>query len=508
MKLHEPANLKNSVPHRISSGTYLSAKCKQQRFKRGERTKMKINMLRPFAIRAGWFRPGSDDQRLAGTLRYRPDRGLRLTVHAVGMDVFGVRANEPIVHRLCGESINGEFLSACDGFLTRTEKGAGGVTKTEFLFHRLFIGEELVDDVASRFMEMDVSFNQLIECIGARVGTAETNESDVTLKAFRPPSITFLKDAEKHVLSSYRRSFRTHYLGGNMRVQTEPTFRTEFEKPTSLDVILETLRRLQHFVAFLRNCRVLPIRAAVKLHRPNGSADESEGWCDLCFVPIGAQLGPTSPSPFGPNLSFANLETELHEPTEQMLGRWFDTFTRNSLMMSLYFSERYGEANVVENRFLNLTQALETFHRLNFKNEQLPSEEHGQRLQSILSSCPDQHRKWLGEKLQYSNEPSLRQRLRELLNMYHAYAMGIIPLQKPFIEQVVGMRNTLAHGLKADTDSLVLYFLNACLSALIEAILFKEIGLSDQTTLRIVQGRWTAEAQRWLAELTRSRAGN
>ena len=244
-------------------------------------------MLRAFAIRGGWFRPEHDDRRYPGTLRYHPSLGFRLTVHGASSDAFGLEEDKPIVERLCGVSTDGKCLSVCDGFVTRSGSGLSGVRSSEFLFHRLFVGRQFVNDLSDRFMAVDVCFNQLLECIGTKVGQMDMIENDVTFRSFQPISMNLLEDAEKNITSPYQRNFRSHYLGKVMRAEIEPFLRTEFTTPVTRTTVSEVLARLQYFVAFLRDCRSLPIRAAVRLAPPHMEQDDHGGWRDFSTVQQG-----------------------------------------------------------------------------------------------------------------------------------------------------------------------------------------------------------------------------
>ena len=67
----------------------------------------------------------------------------------------------------------------------------------------------------------------------------------------------------------------------------------------------------------------------------------------------------------------------------------------------------------MEHRFLSIVQALEGYHRRRFPGQDLTTEQHRARLDAIIGAAPAEHRKWLSEKLAYSNEVSQRKRLRE-----------------------------------------------------------------------------------------------
>ena len=69
---------------------------------------------------------------------------------------------------------------------------------------------------------------------------------------------------------------------------------------------------------------------------------------------------------------------------------------------------------VAENRFLNVMQGIETFHRRRRRNEKETKDIHKSKIQNILDSCPEECRLWLKGRLAFSNEPTLNERLVEL----------------------------------------------------------------------------------------------
>ena len=63
----------------------------------------------------------------------------------------------------------------------------------------------------------------------------------------------------------------------------------------------------------------------------------------------------------------------------------------------------------------------------------------------ILSGCPAEHREWLGEKLRYSNEVSLRSRVRQMYDEQPENVQKLLEKKKQFVEDVTTTRNSLTH---------------------------------------------------------------
>ena len=77
--------------------------------------------------------------------------------------------------------------------------------------------------------------------------------------------------------------------------------------------------------------------------------------------------------------------------------------------------ESFSNRNlIIENKFLNLMQAIETFHRRRRNNEKESKEIFNSRLEQIFDLCLPEHRDWLKERISYKNEPDLDYRLTNL----------------------------------------------------------------------------------------------
>jgi len=166
----------------------------------------------------------------------------------------------------------------------------------------------------------------------------------------------------------------------------------------------------------------------------------------------------------------------------------FDTFLKNWLQnleqlksaVDLYFGCLYNPKMYVDNEFLNTVQALESYHRLKIRNEDLPICDHTRRIEEIIKSAPAEHKSWLEGKLQYSNEPSLRRRLRELLDYYPEIVSQDVDDKKEIVDKAIDTRNYLVHhdpSLKdrsADVDTLIA--LTRELQVLFQACLLTVVG--------------------------------
>jgi len=128
-----------------------------------------------------------------------------------------------------------------------------------------------------------------------------------------------------------------------------------------------------------------------------------------------------------------------------LIQNWFALTKLAGPAVNVFFSVDYQPRTYIEQVFSSLVQALEAFHRFTECNFDLPETDHDKRKQEILESTPPPHVKWLGERLQHSNEPSLRKRLKQLIKASGEVVTPFVTDVGKFLTRVVDTRNYLVH---------------------------------------------------------------
>ncbi|QGQ22995.1 hypothetical protein F1728_10075 [Gimesia benthica] len=192
---------------------------------------------------------------------------------------------------------------------------------------------------------------------------------------------------------------------------------------------------------------------------------------------------------------------------------WSDTLEDIDMPIWLYFSS-FDKKAYADQRFMQLVQALEGYHRIRFSDQSIPSEEHISCVKKIvklcteIKSCADigaqrngERRglgKWINGKLKYSHEPSLADRLRQLFTKNIELAKWLTNESKTkpktmnkFAELVASRRNEYAHCLgdageefthARRTQTIILMRL------IFAIILLEETGFSGDKIDQIIRG--------------------
>lgn len=154
--------------------------------------------------------------------------------------------------------------------------------------------------------------------------------------------------------------------------------------------------------------------------------------------------------------------------------------------------ECFGNRNIIsENKFLNVMQGIETFHRRRRQNEKDPKATHKNKVAEIITSCPEEYKDWLKGKLHFSNEPTLNDRLEQLFNELDPTLKNHLFLNaEKIILDSKNTRNYFTHydkslEKKALKDS-ALYYLTERLKIFLLIILLKETAIDDEKVNKIV----------------------
>jgi hypothetical protein len=180
-------------------------------------------------------------------------------------------------------------------------------------------------------------------------------------------------------------------------------------------------------------------------------------------------------------------------------GNWFEIFPMLRGPIALFIDSISRKNSYTPERFFNLVLALEGLHRFKFPEMSVVTETHTDRITGIVDAVPPPDKKWLSQKLEYSHEPSLRRRLKDLAMQFRDVfewlvgAEGNARQKKEWSLKVTGAiadsRNALAHSLpEPGKDPGIRYYHLTGIAELLMAMhLMKEIGFDDEAISKRMQ---------------------
>ena len=172
---------------------------------------------------------------------------------------------------------------------------------------------------------------------------------------------------------------------------------------------------------------------------------------------------------------------------KKVLEKWFERKAALKPVYDLYFGTLYHEESI-SNEFLNLIQALETYHRKTAKTQNVLPKYYQEKIDAIIENSKNaEFKEWLKGKL-YHNELSLSKRLEEILNECPPKILTQIGDQRVFIKKVRDTRNYFTHYDKPETIATVeeLFQLTPKLRLLLQFCFLKETGFNIKHAERLI----------------------
>jgi hypothetical protein len=138
--------------------------------------------------------------------------------------------------------------------------------------------------------------------------------------------------------------------------------------------------------------------------------------------------------------------SDISDRFADLLSNWFSREEILEPVYDLYFGILHDPDMYLSNQFLSVMQGIETYHRRTRRNNELPTKEHKERLDSIVNSTPTKYKEWLESKLKFSNERVLQDRLEELINdIFASIADLLVENKTDFIKDLKRTRNYFTH---------------------------------------------------------------
>jgi len=452
-------------------------------------------MLEPFEYRGLWWLPEQPERSVAGVLKFsQDDAALELIGHLPREDLARDPASGEVQvsigpesrDRILGLSTDGKRFTLDQCHSTGFNLAFPGIMTERFVPSLILEGHHYEPGELVVFDELLVRYTQLDAWVATSGFTSTPmppNEhgkmAGIDLSFRLPPPVTVaLQSATAQVTFSST----TNHTATEVSVTQLAAFRLRFQEPQPVEAALEFGYQLRNFVALGVGRPVTPLAiSGFVLPPPDAEPDAFTGaparklkinlFYRLSHVPVVKELHPAQML-----FSLADAGDRFGE----LLQSWFAKQEVLRPVFDLYFGAIYNRHAFLEQRFLSLMQAIETYHRRTSTETDLSPAEHARRLDEILQATPGQYRQWLARKLEYSNELVLRRRLDDVIKRCPQVVMRLIDKKRAFVHRVGTARNYFTHYNPELADEapkgLDLYPLAMQLQALIEMCLLLELG--------------------------------
>lgn len=434
--------------------------------------------------------PDNEDIKLAGRLAFDPVEGGQLSLFGGFGDIRDQFTQTPPILRIHG--VAGKRYLTLDGcFNTGSNYEMPGINRQSYYVGTIITNHLFAKSESLTFDELSVGFDQLPSWIQRSGITVDEHygkvllQDQVAIKFTRPlDQVTKIDDSQLRLTSGWS-------LSGDRitDVHITQSTRLAINYPTAQELgdILGDIKALQDLVTLAIDAPAVPTE--ITLRRADitrGTASRTPQSMSYYAGQIAERVRLEKPQSSG------RVLFQFHDIGGlRTVARWISVARVYRTVLGALLSIRYASGLYVENRFHNVISAAESLHRLRFSNEVRSAREFNAFRRELIRAVPKEHRNWLGNQLQYSNEPRLRERLTELMQYSETFS-DICVDEDHWVSVIAESRNRLTHHEKERAipfEQGDLYFLTESLFVLVMLCLFRECGVDRSVTGRITESQ-------------------
>lgn len=453
-----------------------------------------------------WWLPQKPDQPCKGELELEPFEDAKLTLYG-RLPGLGFGSSGEVVPLLQGQSRSGELLTVCDCPVGQTWPTADSNIKVPLYPGYVFIGAHFTRPDRIQFSSTIAKFEQLADWTDGQVIDRNSNDdmTEIQVTYRKPDPLEVGLEGLKIRLES---SWSMSGVGGpSLTLQHEPYVRFKPDEARDFrDYLHGAFVPFRLFLAFGLGSGVGIERVIGFLPDELDVPAATDSARVEVFYHARSSVGEDEAGP--EPIFFRMNELGEQEEVARCLRRWYEKAKWLGPVASQYAAGFY-RSMYDDNDFLNLTQALESYHRKcpRYDGKYLPQGQYQNLVfKPLLDALPDDddvpdklresmsalRDSFKGGTLKHGNEYSLRKRLTELVeDVPDLVHRALNPNPGGFVEQVVDTRNYLVHldeDAKEDAASgTELQYLANGLRALLKALLFKEMDLSEDKQRNIFE---------------------
>jgi hypothetical protein len=260
-----------------------------------------------------------------------------------------------------------------------------------------------------------------------------------------------------------------------LRQDTAVEFRPA--QPKSCDEMADYVRGFREFLALVTDYPASVTEAHLLLP---GSAPTSErlvGWLARWQGPMAGDRN---------EISWHRMLFNLRDAAEYwapLVQGWYEKRPELADCLDLLLSVTYAPPTFLDTEFLLTVQSAEAYHRRNVRNLRWPKDEFKRWKDGIVQACPAQDRERVEQLLRFANEPTLRERLKDLYDQ-SAKALPMLFDRFPnWVDQTTDMRNTYTHRgtEKGPTfDRVDVFTMAEVTSFVVKACVLLSLGVPDR----------------------------
>jgi hypothetical protein len=421
-----------------------------------------------------WFMPQNPEKKLWGTLEFIGGDSIQMVISGKFDKVEGLTSEDTI---FLGDTNEG-ILTILGCYLFQQTVQGTCHFRVRYLFRGVHIHKR--EDISFRSIKAKLNtLNEWSYNNGFDIGF-ESVEQGYSINYKTPNKIPFEINEKIEASLSFFSSIPNHNVNKkiNLRQDTFINIKVKDQnEKIDFEKLLEYLTIFQNFITFGTYKNSFPL--SILFYEKH----------NVDFYAIYDDRLNSQPRH---NADFLYSYKDIKDEFNTVINKWFSNY-ENLRPIIILFIDAIHEQNIFsENKFLNITQALETFHRRRRKNILRFDKEYFKTMcEEVLDSVPEKYKDIIKEKANFANEPTLQIRLELLISEFKTETFNrYVTDEAEFIKQTKDSRNYYTHydskGEKKAKRDNELFVLTERLKMLLYSALLIESGFSRILTAKIL----------------------
>jgi hypothetical protein len=446
-------------------------------------------------VKAGYFwLPEQDNKKIPGVLTVKNGGGIELEVVGLFDDSINSLNNDDNLDRIIGHVEKDGLVTLENCFYTNKNISFGGISKSKICVNIVLSGIAYEQNEIVTFNSLSFSVDCLDEwiCISGISNDSDWKNRTATISYIPPENISFVLDNGMKLEICFACTFPGSSNITEAKITQRVYFKLSSEELRPLSDFTEIAYKLTNFLCFAIDATVTLKDLSATSKETQEDGGDGKNYLDPVKVFYQS-------IPFAENAPDKSCHRMLFtygmikSNAQDVFNKWLKAYEIMAPALNLYFSTKNGAQKYLDGKFLALVQGLETYHRRTSDEKLMdPSEFHSLVL-TISESCPEEHAKWLDDRLKHGNEISLRKRLKLIIGPFKD-KLGSNADRDKLLNKIVDTRNYLTHyseNLKdIATDGEELLDLCQKMEVIFQLHFMKVIGFSDREIESVVNNNY------------------
>ncbi len=397
-----------------------------------------------FSKIGNFWLPANPEDKLSGTLTISESGEAELEVAGVFGGLKKMFDNDLNIERLNGV-LEGEGSVTLDKCHYKTKNLAlQGISRSLLHVNRVFIGAHYKDGEDIKFSSLKFSlegFDEWLSISGIKT-KHDQNFRNVSIKFRAPKEIRIKLTGDIDLLFTFEWTFPGASNVTEAKINQRSFVKLESKKLMKFEDFTRLAFRLNNFFCFATDETVTFTSFIGTSYEIKEKRADLEVEVPIKIIYPSLPFSKTAPDVQRNKILFRY--NQVAKKLGKILTKWLDAYERYEPAFNLYFASTSDAHEYLENKFLSLAQAIETFHRRTSEETTMPGTEFDELVAQLLLTCPQSRKEWLEGLLKYANEISLRKRLKKMIDPFKSY-FGSARDREALVGNIVNTRNYLVH---------------------------------------------------------------